>query len=370
MARLAATEHGADWVINERRRRVLVAARRLAARRCSARSRGATGIVQSLVRHFVPVADDGRPFQERMTLPARRDGADQRSREPVAAVPEGRPPGGTRRRARRGRARRPRHRAAAAARLVPDRVPPLPASHRPPRSSGRGRPGAMPSRSSTRPRRSRGRRARRTTRSSTRPRRGARSPPTTRLSRSPPTSSPRGSRPACSPRTRASATRSAAVAEGGVPGSPGPRRSTRRRSPSRRPCCPRRTSSEPSAGSTTSSGASVGSSARRRYASSVVCAPSPAGCSAGEHARRDDPRREGRGRSRRRLAALPPGAGRRPGDRHRSSLDRRDERGAARVRARRQRSRAPRGCGGLAAGRMGDADGPARCHRARGRLGR
>ena len=52
------------------------------------------GIAQSFVRHFVPVADDGRPFQERMTYRLTPDSADQRPCEPVAAVPEGRPPRG------------------------------------------------------------------------------------------------------------------------------------------------------------------------------------------------------------------------------------------------------------------------------------
>ena len=66
MARLAAREHGADWVVNGdvdefwwprggSLHEVLAAIPRR------------YGIVQSLVRHFVPVGDDGRPFQERMT---------------------------------------------------------------------------------------------------------------------------------------------------------------------------------------------------------------------------------------------------------------------------------------------------------------
>ena len=65
MARLAATEYGADWVINTDAdefwwprggslRDVLEAVPRR------------YGIVQSLVRHFVPVPEDGRRFDERM----------------------------------------------------------------------------------------------------------------------------------------------------------------------------------------------------------------------------------------------------------------------------------------------------------------
>jgi len=67
MARLAATEHGADWVVNSDADEFWW-------------PRGGTipevlasiplryGMVQSFVRHFVPVPDDGRPFEERMTL--------------------------------------------------------------------------------------------------------------------------------------------------------------------------------------------------------------------------------------------------------------------------------------------------------------
>lgn len=69
MARLAATEHGADWVLNSDvdefwwprggdLREVLASIPRR------------YGLVQSFVRHFVPVPepDGGGPFQERMTL--------------------------------------------------------------------------------------------------------------------------------------------------------------------------------------------------------------------------------------------------------------------------------------------------------------
>ena len=67
MARLAATDHGADWVVNSDvdefwwpRGGTIPEVLASIPRRY--------GIVQSFVRHFVPVPDDGRPFQERMTL--------------------------------------------------------------------------------------------------------------------------------------------------------------------------------------------------------------------------------------------------------------------------------------------------------------
>jgi hypothetical protein len=67
MARLAATEHGADWVINGDvdefwwpRGGSLSEVLGSIPRRY--------GLVQSFVRHFVPVPDDGRAFEERMTL--------------------------------------------------------------------------------------------------------------------------------------------------------------------------------------------------------------------------------------------------------------------------------------------------------------
>ena len=66
MARLAATEYDADWVINADadefwwpRGGSLGEVLEAVPRRY--------GIVQSLVRHFVPLPDDGRPFAERMT---------------------------------------------------------------------------------------------------------------------------------------------------------------------------------------------------------------------------------------------------------------------------------------------------------------
>jgi hypothetical protein len=67
MARLAATDHGADWVLNSDvdefwwpRGGALPDVLGSIPRRY--------GLVQSFVRHFVPVPDDGRPFQERMTF--------------------------------------------------------------------------------------------------------------------------------------------------------------------------------------------------------------------------------------------------------------------------------------------------------------
>jgi len=67
MAQLAATEHGADWVVNSDvdefwwpRGGTLPAVLGSIPRRY--------GLVQSFVRHFVPVPEDSRPFQERMTL--------------------------------------------------------------------------------------------------------------------------------------------------------------------------------------------------------------------------------------------------------------------------------------------------------------
>ena len=67
MARLAATEHSADWVVNSDvdefwwpRGGTLP--------EVLASIPGRYGLVQSLVRHFVPVPEDDRPFEERMTL--------------------------------------------------------------------------------------------------------------------------------------------------------------------------------------------------------------------------------------------------------------------------------------------------------------
>jgi Glycosyl transferase family 2 len=66
MARLASSDHGADWVINSDadefwwpRGGSLPDVLSSIPRRY--------GLVQSYVRHFVPMPDDGRPFQERMT---------------------------------------------------------------------------------------------------------------------------------------------------------------------------------------------------------------------------------------------------------------------------------------------------------------
>jgi hypothetical protein len=67
MARLAATEHDADWVLN------LDAdefwwPRRGSIKEILAAVPGRYGVVSGMVRHFVPAPDDGTPFFERMTL--------------------------------------------------------------------------------------------------------------------------------------------------------------------------------------------------------------------------------------------------------------------------------------------------------------
>ena len=67
MARLAATEHEADWVINSDADEFWWP-RGASLREVLGAVPARYGIVQSLVRHFVPLADDGRPFEERMTF--------------------------------------------------------------------------------------------------------------------------------------------------------------------------------------------------------------------------------------------------------------------------------------------------------------
>ena len=65
MARLAATDHGADWVINSDADEFWWP-RGGSFSELLAAIPGRYGILGSFVRHFVPVADDGRPFHERM----------------------------------------------------------------------------------------------------------------------------------------------------------------------------------------------------------------------------------------------------------------------------------------------------------------
>ena len=91
MARLAATEHGADWVMSSDADEFWWP-RGGSLPRCSARSRAATGSSQSFVRHFVPVPADDGPFRGADDAAARRAGAGQRPAQPVAPVPQGRPP--------------------------------------------------------------------------------------------------------------------------------------------------------------------------------------------------------------------------------------------------------------------------------------
>ena len=124
MARLAATEHGADWVLNSDADEFWWPRGGSLAEVLGAIPRR-YGVVQSFVRHFVPVADNGRPFADRMTYRSEPHGAGQRPGKPVEAVPEGRPSRGAGGPACRGRARDPLDRDSAAPWVVPDRVSPL-----------------------------------------------------------------------------------------------------------------------------------------------------------------------------------------------------------------------------------------------------
>ena len=71
MARLAAVEYGADWVIHSRRRRVLVATRGTL-EDAFATVPDRYGVVRGCWRHFLPRPDDGGFFAERMTVSPRR----------------------------------------------------------------------------------------------------------------------------------------------------------------------------------------------------------------------------------------------------------------------------------------------------------
>jgi Glycosyl transferase family 2 len=65
MARLAATEHGADWVINSDADEFWWP-RGSSLKHVLEPVPERYGVVQSVIRHFVPVAGDGEPFFERM----------------------------------------------------------------------------------------------------------------------------------------------------------------------------------------------------------------------------------------------------------------------------------------------------------------
>jgi len=67
MARLAATEHGADWVINTDADEFWMPREGTLKERLAAVPAG-LGIVWALTRHFVPRPDDGAFFAERMTV--------------------------------------------------------------------------------------------------------------------------------------------------------------------------------------------------------------------------------------------------------------------------------------------------------------
>ena len=89
MARLAAVEHGADWVINTDADEFWMPSEGTL-EDVFAAVHEPWGVVYALSRHFVPRPDDGVLFAERM-LWCLALGSDQRSDEPVPAAPEGRP---------------------------------------------------------------------------------------------------------------------------------------------------------------------------------------------------------------------------------------------------------------------------------------
>jgi Glycosyl transferase family 2 len=67
MARLAATEHGADWVINTDADEFWMP-RRGTLKEAFAAVPAEYGVIWAVTRHFVPRPDDDRPFSERMTV--------------------------------------------------------------------------------------------------------------------------------------------------------------------------------------------------------------------------------------------------------------------------------------------------------------
>ena len=66
MARLAATEHGADWIINTDADEFWLP-RAATLRESLGSVPSEIGVVWALTCHFVPRPEDGRPFAERMT---------------------------------------------------------------------------------------------------------------------------------------------------------------------------------------------------------------------------------------------------------------------------------------------------------------
>ena len=86
-----------------------MAARRHRSPRCSARSHAGTGSCSRSCGTSCPVPDDGRPFEERMTLRLASQAPINDPREPLAAVSQGRAPRASERRGRRGQPLRRRH---------------------------------------------------------------------------------------------------------------------------------------------------------------------------------------------------------------------------------------------------------------------